>query len=89
MVGQLLWVVRALTGFLSQSRYPTPLNLTGFASSLDTGASIYYPGSAEFANASTRWSAAHTPQYDMIVEVVTETDVQKTVRSFSTIRPGC
>ncbi|KAJ8115368.1 hypothetical protein OPT61_g2962 [Boeremia exigua] len=50
-----------------------------FEASLSSRASLIYPDSKEFANASLRWSAANTPTYSLIVQVATEADVQKTI----------
>lgn len=50
-----------------------------FAASLSDAAHVYYSGSAGFANATLRWGAAQTPQYDMVVKVATEADVQEAV----------
>ncbi len=50
-----------------------------FPAFLSDGALLLYPGSKEFANATQRWSAADSPNYSLIVQVATESDVQKTV----------
>jgi FAD/FMN-containing dehydrogenase len=46
---------------------------------LSEAAELYFPGSEGFANATSRWSAAIRPQFDVIVNVKTEEDVQHTV----------
>ncbi|EOA88281.1 uncharacterized protein SETTUDRAFT_149812 [Exserohilum turcica Et28A] len=51
-----------------------------FAASLSDAAHVYYSGSAGFANATLRWGAAQTPQYDMVVKVATEADVQEAIK---------
>lgn len=48
-------------------------------SPLSRGAKVYYPGSAGFSNATTRWSAAIRPEFEVVVEVSTEEDVQHVV----------
>ena len=67
-------------GLLSTFSSPTTHAMHQVLSCLDTGAAIYFPGSQEFLDASARWNAAQTPQYDVIVKAATEADVQKTVR---------
>lgn len=54
-------------------------SLDNYVVSLSKAAEVFYPGSEGFVNATLRWGAAQTPQYDMIVKVATEADVQKTV----------
>ncbi|KAJ4983970.1 FAD-dependent oxygenase [Stagonosporopsis vannaccii] len=55
------------------------LGQSQFTASLSSKARLLYPTSAEFASASLRWSAADSPTYDLIVQVATEADVQKTI----------
>ena len=46
---------------------------------LSTGASIVFPGSAEFLVATDRDNEQAPPTYAVVVEVATESDVQETV----------
>jgi hypothetical protein len=50
-----------------------------FVFSLSTDAEIYYSGSGSFNRTSIRWVASQTPNYDMVVKVATEEDVEQTV----------
>lgn len=50
---------------------------------LSPTAKIFFPGSAGFANATTRWSADTKPGLDVIVQIASEKDVQATVRHCS------
>lgn len=49
------------------------------ASSLSPQARVLYPGSPDFIEANTRWSAIDPPTYRLIVQAATEEDVQETV----------
>lgn len=46
---------------------------------LSPGASIYFPNSAQFANATSRWSSYAEPQIAVVVEPATAKDVATTV----------
>ena len=46
---------------------------------LSPNAQVYLPGSEGFTNATTRWSEASKPGFDVIVKPATEEDVQQTV----------
>ena len=46
---------------------------------LSPGASINFPGSDKFANATTRYSAYGAPNFAVTVDVATEDDVANTV----------
>lgn len=46
---------------------------------LSSGAHIYLPGSGEFTQAATRWSAYQAPNFTVLVKVATESDVGETV----------
>jgi hypothetical protein len=83
MLRNILSISSVLTAcVVTAQSYSNPPNgsLELFKSSLSALAEIYYPGSEEFTNATTRWGAGQTPHYDMIVKVATEEDVQETVR---------
>lgn len=47
---------------------------------LSNAAKVYYPGSAEFEKANTRWSNLETPTVNIVVVPSTENDVVETVR---------
>ncbi|KAJ5211730.1 FAD binding domain-containing protein [Penicillium cinerascens] len=47
---------------------------------LSSGAHIYLPGSDQFTQATTRWSAYQAPNFTVIVKVATESDVGETVK---------
>ena len=81
MTSTLFWAIGALTSFLGTIRLSDRSIHSAFVSTLDKGAQVYYPGSEEFGNATVRWSAAQTPQYDLVIKVATEGDVQKSVRN--------
>lgn len=49
---------------------------------LSTSAKVYYPGSTDFVDASTRWSNLDLPTVNIVVSPATENDVVETV-SFS------
>jgi hypothetical protein len=49
---------------------------------LSSNASIYFPGSSEFANATERWSAFRGPSIRVVIEPGTDDDVAATVRGF-------
>lgn len=80
MLLRFLWVWTAFTVSLVSATPPSSAHsLDEFLASLSPTAHIYYPGSEGYANATLRWGAGQTPQYDLIVRVATEADVQKTV----------
>ncbi|KAF2743613.1 Glucooligosaccharide oxidase [Sporormia fimetaria CBS 119925] len=58
----------------------TGVSFTDLSDNLSPRAEICLPGSDCFINASMRWSAAIRPQFEAIVKVYTESDVQHTVR---------
>lgn len=78
MLCKALWATTAFAAGLVAVAPSSSQN--DFAACLSDGAEIWYPGSEEFANATLRWGAAQTPQYDMVVKVATEADVQETAR---------
>ncbi|KAL2862722.1 uncharacterized protein BJX67DRAFT_375058 [Aspergillus lucknowensis] len=47
---------------------------------LSEGANIYFPGVAEFEEATDRWSTYQAPNFTVVVEVSEEEDVSRTVR---------
>ncbi|KAG8416249.1 hypothetical protein J3458_006845 [Metarhizium acridum] len=49
-------------------------------SSLSPGAKVYFPGSAEFDDASTRWSTLSPPTVNVVVVAATAKDVSETVK---------
>ena len=53
----------------------------GLGPLLSKGATLYFPGTAQFANATSRWSAYAEPQIAVVVEPATAEDVSTTVRS--------
>lgn len=55
-------------------------------SSLSPGAKVYFPGSPEFDDASTRWSTLSPPTVNVVVVAATAKDVSETV-SERTARP--
>lgn len=55
-------------------------------SSLSPGAKVYFPGSPEFDDASTRWSTLSPPTVNVVVVAATAKDVSETV-SEHTARP--
>src|SRR5947209_6951081 len=80
MASTLFWILNAIVAsVLGTLAITTQSTHDDLAASLDSKAEIYYPGSESFLNATVRWNAALTPQYEMIVKVATEDDVQKTV----------
>ena len=52
----------------------------GLGPLLSKGATLYFPGSSQFANATSRWSAYAEPQISVVVEPATAKDVSTTVR---------
>lgn len=54
--------------------------------SLSSGAKVYFPGSPEFDDASTRWSTLSPPTVNVVVVAATAKDVSETV-SERTARP--
>lgn len=50
---------------------------------LSQKASIILPGSSQFVNATLRWQEWYDPNITVLVGVVTESDVQETVRKSS------
>lgn len=48
-------------------------------SNLSPGAKVYFPGSPEFKDASTRWSTLSPPTVNVVVVPATEKDVSETV----------
>ncbi|KAE8148887.1 hypothetical protein BDV25DRAFT_141374 [Aspergillus avenaceus] len=52
----------------------------GLGSKLSNGASIYFPGNAEFSNATARWSGYGAPNISVVVEVANQWDVAETVK---------
>jgi hypothetical protein len=46
---------------------------------LSSNASIFLPGSSQFADATLRWQEWRDPNITVVVEVATEGDVQETV----------
>lgn len=46
---------------------------------LSPGATISFPGSDEFSNATVRWSNYGSPSFSVAVSVATESDVQQAV----------
>ena len=53
----------------------------GLGSLLSKGATLYFPGTSQFANATSRWSAYGKPQIAVVIEPATAADVSTTVRS--------
>ena len=52
---------------------------------LSKGATLYFPGTPQFANATSRWSAYAEPQIAVVVEPATADDVSTTVRSLERV----
>ena len=63
----------ALAGSCPSGCYDT------LGSQLSAGASIYFPGSAEFNAATLRWSSLANPKVNVVVVPATEQDVSVTV----------
>lgn len=53
----------------------------GLGPLLSKGATLYFPGTPQFANATSRWSAYAEPQIAVVVEPAIAEDVSTTVRS--------
>lgn len=53
----------------------------GLGPLLSKGATLYFPGTPQFANATSRWSAYAEPQIAVVVEPATAEDVSATVQS--------
>ncbi|KAJ5063502.1 hypothetical protein J3E74DRAFT_446081 [Bipolaris maydis] len=92
MLCRFLWAWTAFTvSFVSPTPPLSAPSLEEFVDSLSPTAQIYYPGSEGYANATLRWGAGQTPQYDIIVKVVTEADIlyaNANNKSFHTISGG-
>lgn len=54
---------------------------------LSEGASINFPGDANFYSNTVRWSEYAAPQPGAVINVTTESDVQKTVSAISLEHP--
>lgn len=81
MLCRFLWAWTVYTVSLVSATPPSSAHsLREFVASLSPTAQIYFPGSEEYTNATLRWGAGQTPQYDIIVKAATEADVQETVR---------
>ncbi|XP_014554941.1 hypothetical protein COCVIDRAFT_103737 [Bipolaris victoriae FI3] len=80
MLCRFLWAWTVYTVSLVSATPPSSAHsLREFVASLSPTAQIYFPGSEEYTNATLRWGAGQTPQYDIIVKVATEADVQETI----------
>lgn len=55
-------------------------DVEAFAATLSKSSQIYFPGSEEFVNASTRWSVLGAPTVSVVIVPGTEKDVVETVR---------
>lgn len=54
---------------------------------LSSGARTIFPEDAEFTNATTRWSAAIHPEFDVVIAVAQPLDIQEIVSTnFSPLR---
>ncbi|KAF2870121.1 hypothetical protein BDV95DRAFT_74340 [Massariosphaeria phaeospora] len=75
------WASGALSAYLRIPSRSTTLQ-ADLEGQLSNGAEIYLPGSEGFANATARWSDAVSarPDFEIIVRVATERDIQTTVR---------
>jgi len=86
------WAITALSSYdiseYSLSRayfnYNTANIETELGSLLSPNASIIFPASPRFGNATSRWQEYKRPGINIVVEVATETDVQRTVCNFLT-----
>ena len=56
--------------------------------SLSRDAVIHLPGSGGFDTATDRWNPWRNPQFDVVVEVITEDDVVQTVSLTASIHSG-
>ncbi|CRG86689.1 hypothetical protein PISL3812_03699 [Talaromyces islandicus] len=75
------WAVAAACKNVEGSHCPRDdLNLTGLRSKLSSSAIVYYPGSSEFTNITTRWSTLDEPKVNAVVVPGTENDVIETVK---------
>lgn len=52
---------------------------TGLKPKLSATAEIFYPGSAGYTEATTRWSASIKPSFKAVVRITSEADIQATV----------
>lgn len=78
MLGRIALLVTLMTAVAAQVG-----SLDDLKPLLSDQASIYLPGSSEYAEATLRWDASTQPGLDAVVNVATESDVQRTVRSFA------
>lgn len=86
MSATILWAIGAIGAGLSSFIWgpSAESRLTELRPLLSKGAAVYLPGSDAFASASSRWSSAIRPDYEAIIRVKTEEDVQHIVRSAET-----
>jgi hypothetical protein len=58
-------------------------------STLSPGAEIIFPSDTTFGNLTARWSDYEAPQPSVVVSVVTESDIEKTVSDVCLSFPFC
>lgn len=62
-------------------RSPSPKHIqNNLGPQLSKNASIYFPGSAQFADGASRWSTYDSPNISVVVEVANADDVSKTIQ---------
>lgn len=66
----------------------TPQQLEELTMKLSADASVYWPGSEEFAKATERWSALQAPTVNIVVVPTSERDVSETVGPYVRITAG-
>jgi hypothetical protein len=75
------WILAAPVAgsWLPELSHRQTIDLSGLAKKLSPTAKIYYPGSAGFEAASSRWSVLDEPKVNVVVVPGTENDVAETV----------
>lgn len=63
----------------AQGLWSRDIDFNALSQALSSSAKAYYPGSAEFVSASTRWSNLDLPTANIVVSPATENDVVETV----------
>jgi hypothetical protein len=78
-MGIVLWAMGVLSSYVLA--FTVRSTTEEFATLLSQDAEIYYSGSEQFNTTSIQWVASQTPNFDMVVKVATEQDVEQTVTS--------
>ncbi|KAJ5233168.1 hypothetical protein N7468_006124 [Penicillium chermesinum] len=74
--GATVWAAHHVAG----SSSPGGNDLQNLKQQLSSCASVYYPGSTGFENATTRWSVLDEPKVNVVVSPCTENDVAEAVK---------